>query len=228
MLTKVCTQCNEELPATFEYYRKMNKGKLGLGSKCKRCISLQNAEYRHKNHNEIIRKQQEYALKHPNKIKASKDKYINANREKHRQSKKRYYSRQKNYVLAQTKKYAENNKEIYRISQQKRRSIKQSLPNNYTREEWNIAQEYFDNKCAYCENDGKLEQEHFIPISKGGEYTINNIIPACRSCNASKSAADCFEWYPKQLFYSKKREQKILKYLNYDAETQTQQLALTI
>jgi 5-methylcytosine-specific restriction endonuclease McrA len=88
--------------------------------------------------------------------------------------------------------------------------------------------ETFDNKCAYCGKEKPLAQDHFVPLSKGGEYTNNNIICSCKSCNSSKSDKDFFEWYPEQLFYSKEREAKILKYLNYDKKTQTQQLALII
>ena len=32
----------------------------------------------------------------------------------------------------------------------------------------------------------KLEQEHVIPLSKGGALTLHNIVPACRSCNSKK------------------------------------------
>mgnify|MGYP003489420683 CR=1 FL=1 len=74
----------------------------------------------------------------------------------------------------------------------------------------------FNNKCAYCGKEKPLSQEHFVALSKGGEFTINNIIPSCQNCNSSKRATDFFEWYPKFKHYSKKREQIILKFLNYN------------
>ena len=62
----------------------------------------------------------------------------------------------------------------------------------------------------------QLHQEHFIPLSKGGGYTHNNIIPACRSCNSSKWNNNFFDWYPKQEFYSEEKENFILNFiLNY-------------
>ncbi len=63
------------------------------------------------------------------------------------------------------------------------------------------------------ECDQRLHQDHFIPLTKGGGYTKENIIPACRSCNASKQNADFEEWYPQYEYYSKEREQKILDYM---------------
>jgi hypothetical protein len=84
-------------------------------------------------------------------------------------------------------------------------------------------------RCAYCNKIlENATQDHFIAMSKGGEYTKNNIVPACKSCNSSKNDLDFFEWYPIQKFYSKQREYKILKYLNYDPKTKYQQLALSI
>lgn len=51
-----------------------------------------------------------------------------------------------------------------------------------------------DNRCAYCEKplDGRPTQDHIIPVSKGGEHTTNNVVPACITCNRCKSAKDVF------------------------------------
>ena len=76
----------------------------------------------------------------------------------------------------------------------------------------------FEYKCAYCGEETDLEKEHFIPVSKDGDYTIENIIPACRKCNCSKYNSDFFEWYPTYEFYDTDREIHILKYLGYEEE----------
>jgi hypothetical protein len=33
-----------------------------------------------------------------------------------------------------------------------------------------------------------------LPISRGGRYTLLNVVPACRSCNASKCNAELTSW----------------------------------
>ena len=33
-----------------------------------------------------------------------------------------------------------------------------------------------------------------LALSRGGRYTIENIVPACRSCNASKSNDEVTRW----------------------------------
>ena len=68
--------------------------------------------------------------------------------------------------------------------------------------------------CGSTASDGvKLHVDHIVPVSKGGEYTKANIIPSCRSCNASKNNSDFCKWYKTKDFYSKDREEKIIKYL---------------
>jgi hypothetical protein len=48
--------------------------------------------------------------------------------------------------------------------------------------------------CAYCGAGGTLEWEHIIPLAVGGPDTIDNLVRACRSCNASKGAKDPYQW----------------------------------
>lgn len=58
-----------------------------------------------------------------------------------------------------------------------------------------------------------LTMDHVVPISKGGKTTIDNVIPACSSCNSSKQARDIIEWYTSQPFYSKNRLDNIIKFV---------------
>ncbi len=49
--------------------------------------------------------------------------------------------------------------------------------------------------CAYCgATDKPLQRDCVLPISRGGRYTIDNIAPACRSCNASKGNEEVTAW----------------------------------
>lgn len=46
----------------------------------------------------------------------------------------------------------------------------------------------FGMACAYClRADVALEVDHVVAISQGGDHVPDNIVPACRSCNARKS-----------------------------------------
>ncbi|MBN9327860.1 HNH endonuclease signature motif containing protein [Cellulomonas sp. 73-145] len=49
--------------------------------------------------------------------------------------------------------------------------------------------------CAYCGAVGTpLQRDCVLPLSRGGRYTLDNIAPACRSCNASKCNDEVTGW----------------------------------
>jgi 5-methylcytosine-specific restriction endonuclease McrA len=53
--------------------------------------------------------------------------------------------------------------------------------------------ELFENRCAYCPNIATT-WDHLFPVSKGGNTTAHNIVPACRRCNSSKRDKDIWAW----------------------------------
>ena len=150
---------------------------------------------------------------------------------------KKWREQNKNRIAAKSKEWYQNNKaylnkyanewrlknlkkcrENERIQSAKRRTLKAQLPATLTAEQWRETTQLFNNKCAYCGETHKLEQDHFIALTKGGGYTFDNIIPACRSCNCSKNNRDFFEWYPQYEHYSKERETAILEFLDLAKE----------
>jgi 5-methylcytosine-specific restriction endonuclease McrA len=49
--------------------------------------------------------------------------------------------------------------------------------------------------CAYCgETAWPLQRDCVLALSRGGRYTLDNIVPACRSCNASKCNGEVTSW----------------------------------
>lgn len=50
-------------------------------------------------------------------------------------------------------------------------------------------------RCAYCGKETRfLEPDHVEPLSRGGDDTIENLIPACGRCNGQKSNLFLLEW----------------------------------
>lgn len=85
--------------------------------------------------------------------------------------------------------YRATHREEYRITEERRRSRKRYLPATLTKGQWNAILVAYRFSCAYCrQKAAKLTQDHVIPVSKGGGYTSDNIVPACQSCNSQKSA----------------------------------------
>jgi 5-methylcytosine-specific restriction endonuclease McrA len=49
--------------------------------------------------------------------------------------------------------------------------------------------------CAYCgATDRPLQRDCVQAIARGGRYTLDNIAPACRSCNTSKGSEEVTTW----------------------------------
>jgi 5-methylcytosine-specific restriction endonuclease McrA len=49
--------------------------------------------------------------------------------------------------------------------------------------------------CAYCgASNTALQRDCVLALSRGGRYTLGNIVPVCRSCNASKCNAEVTGW----------------------------------
>ena len=60
--------------------------------------------------------------------------------------------------------------------------------------QWMALQEAWGG-CAYCGAAGvALQRDCVLALSRGGRYTLDNIVPACRSCNASKCNAEVTAW----------------------------------
>lgn len=63
-----------------------------------------------------------------------------------------------------------------------------------TDEQW-VALAAAWNGCAYCgAADRPLQRDCVLPISRGGRYTLLNVVPACGSCNASKCNDEVTSW----------------------------------
>jgi len=66
--------------------------------------------------------------------------------------------------------------------------------NDLTAAEWSSIRDAWA-ACAYCGATGvPLQRDCVQPISRGGRYTLDNIVPACGSCNASKSNSEVTSW----------------------------------
>ncbi|MEE3852122.1 HNH endonuclease [Gordonia sp. LSe1-13] len=66
--------------------------------------------------------------------------------------------------------------------------------NDLSREQWDEIKAAWGG-CAYCgRTDTALQRDCVQPLSIGGRYTELNVVPACRSCNASKCNTEVTAW----------------------------------
>ena len=114
-------------------------------------------------------------------------KYYEANKEKVAEYNRKYHEENPEYQ----RQWREENPEKSRQKTQRRRARKAELPATLTEAGWEeILAQHFG-RCHYCgRDDMPLAQDHIIPVSKGGGYTKENIVPACQRCNSSKGTKD--------------------------------------
>lgn len=158
-------------------------------------------------------------------------KHYEQNRESYIERSRKRYEEKRDEILEQCKAYRHKNSERVReyfkkytndpenrhklqVRKAKHKYMIRNLESTLTPDEWRAALIHFENSCCYCGDDsGVLQQDHFIPVVKSGPYSKENIVPACKRCNASKNKYDFKAWYMKQKFYSEYREERIIKYL---------------
>ncbi|WP_167100022.1 HNH endonuclease [Mycobacterium sp. DL592] len=69
-----------------------------------------------------------------------------------------------------------------------------AVVNDLTEEQWAALKEAW-NGCAYCGATGRpLQRDCVMAISRGGRYTVDNVVPACAACNASKCNDEVTSW----------------------------------
>lgn len=247
---KRCARCKEIKPLSKEFFHisPKHKNSDGFKSTCKTCRSQKAKIYRQKYRPQILERERidrknnpkkytKYSKKYYEKIKNTKeykekqkswwdsyydrhqDRLVEAQRERYKKDPEKYIKITKDYQATPRGQLS-----VKRNNHKRRMREKESLM-WFKEKDWIKCIEHFNHECCYCgihlENP---TMEHFIPLSKGGEFSPKNILPACLSCNSSKHTNAFNEWYPRQEFYSRQREKKILKYLGY--KDNKQQMAL--
>ena len=164
---KSCTRCGETKPLGEFYTAK--RGLYGRRSQCKRCVSNDRNAYNKQKRRE--------------------------NPEVFRKQSREYYYQNRERLIADAIEYHRGRRWYQRYSWRKRRAERMGVAIvDLTSDQWWACLEYFGNRCAYCHEplteDG---QDHIVPVSMGGNHTINNVVPACRSCNARKNSLSLLE-----------------------------------
>jgi len=76
----------------------------------------------------------------------------------------------------------------------KRKRRMDAVDHDLTDEQWAALRSAWGG-CAYCgATDRALQKDCVLALSRGGRYTLDNIAPACGSCNASKSNDEVTGW----------------------------------
>lgn len=112
-----------------------------------------------------------------------------AQREYHR----RYRDKNRTRINEIARRSRVNNKQAIKFASQIRSA--QTRRDGISKEEVAARMLSTNGRCVYCgDKCDRLEVEHIEPVSRGGSFEIDNIVPACRWCNASKGNKDVADW----------------------------------
>src|SRR5205085_7064013 len=76
----------------------------------------------------------------------------------------------------------------------KRKRRMDRVEHDLSDEQWVALKEAWGS-CAYCgAKERPLQRDCVLALSRGGRYTLDNIVPACGSCNASKCNDEVTGW----------------------------------
>jgi len=149
----------------LSHYSACSKVKSGLNARCKSCEKL-----RHKKDYEANK---DYNLEWARQYRQDNyERRLEIERESRQKNKERYRpsknarQRVRNKILAE-KKYLILDKELRRI---------------------------YKSPCFKCGSTENQSLDHIIPISRGGNHSVGNIMTLCFTCNASKNAKLLSEW----------------------------------
>lgn len=126
-----------------------------------------------------------------------------------KKSRHNYYLKckeKKEKILENTKRYrkTEKGKANSQRGLIKRRVRLKKIINTLTAKEWNEILKQYNFRCVYCNKKfssvNKPTRDHIIPISKGGDNTKENVVPACKSCNSKKGVNTFYKRYEAELY----------------------------
>lgn len=86
--------------------------------------------------------------------------------------------------------YRANKDRYFQAAIKRQRLIRESAINDFTIAQWEKLKADYEYRCAYCNKCADvLERDHVVPLSKGGDHTLLNVVPACSPCNRAKGAS---------------------------------------
>ena len=107
-------------------------------------------------------------------------------------AKKRFLAKNPGIQRTWKKRWQQNNPEKHKLQMRmdvKRRKARKKGATicDFTAAQWEQMKADHNHQCFYCkEQPNALTQDHCIPLSRNGNHTASNIVPACMPCNGKK------------------------------------------
>lgn len=233
---KLCSDCKRILPATTEFFPPFKRNTTtGLYTYCRECSRKRLLEYRNRNRSAIHDRENDRHSRDRDKYRKRNNEYRANNLEKERargrtkyvshprikrtdqelrEQKRRYNKAHNKECNDQRRAWLANHPGKNVQYMNNRRARKLSLPEKFTDNDWLNCLRYWNFECAYCgRREGlfrhmKIEADHYIPITDPccPGTVVDNILPVCKSCNASKNNHSPLDWLVTKFGKTKARQ----------------------
>lgn len=110
-------------------------------------------------------------------------------RERDRQYRQAAYLRRGGEINALKAAWLAAHPEVRRAKEQAYRARRRAALGSFTGAQWLALVRVYEGRCGYCNACAPLQADHRIPLSRGGDNTISNIIPAARRATGEKRIA---------------------------------------
>ena len=187
-LMKHCRKCDAELVVGETWYPSNAKQHSYI---CTECVKANVRQWQKANPDKTQANNRQWQKANPN--------YDRQYRAEHREERKERARQWRKDNADRARAYNHQYQKAHRAERvgytHRRNALMADLPATLTTEQWQEILESYGHACAYCGATGvPLEQEHMIPVSRGGGYTAANIVPACGPCNSRKGTKTAEEF----------------------------------
>lgn len=169
---KLCNACGH--PKTLDEFNKHKRNKDGLQTQCRDCQKNRYQE----NREARLEYSKQYAAAHP---------------EVGRKAAEIWRNKHPELYTMRIDAWRKANPESIRGQKNRRRARKQNCETPLTNSEWLEILEDFFYLCFWCGAPYE-EQDHMVPLSKGGTHSKENVVPSCITCNRKKATKDPLEF----------------------------------
>lgn len=183
-LSKHCTRCNRDLPASREYFHADKSKRDGLNLYCKDCMKAYGDKRKQANP-EYFReysRTQGKAYRNSEKGKRLAKERVKNNREK---------------VMASQQKWRVNNPEMARAINLRAVARRAGAEGRHNGRDIIELYDMQDRRCGYCGMPIiglDYQVDHIVPLSRGGSDWPENLLIACQTCNGNKATKTLEEW----------------------------------
>lgn len=105
---------------------------------------------------------------------------------------KAWKAKNKDRVRVTRAQWLSRNLDFHRNKEQRRRARKRNAKTfRVTRKD---TARLLNGPCFYCGSKGEITLDHIIPLIKGGDHSVGNLVGACKACNSHKQGRFVTQW----------------------------------